>query len=171
MNIHKVFVFSGTIKVMNTKGTIVLASDHAGFAMKEEIFSFLKMQGYEVIDHGAFKFDEEDDYPDFIKMAARDVSRHPDILKGVVFGGSGTGEAIVCNRFPSVRAAVYYGGSPDIIQLSREHNNANMLSIGARFVSLEEIKMIVSTWLATAFSEDDRHVRRLDKIDNLYEDL
>jgi ribose 5-phosphate isomerase B len=156
---------------MTTKGTIAIASDHAGFQMKQELISFLKMEGYEVVDHGAFKLDENDDYPDFVKLVARDVSRHPDTLRGIVLGGTGTGEAIVCNRFPSVRCAVYYGGNTEIISLSRQHNDANILSLGARFISLEEAKMVVSRWLTTPLDGDKRHERRLEKIENLYEDF
>ena len=156
---------------MKTKGTIAFASDHAGFEMKAELISFLKEEGYEVVDHGAYKKDEKDDYPDFVKLVDRDVSRHSNILKGIVLGGTGTGEAIVCNRFPNVRASVYYGGNVDIVSLSREHNDANILSLGARFVGLPEAKMVVKTWLETSFSEDERHTRRIEKIDNLFEDL
>ncbi len=156
---------------MTTKGTIAIASDHAGFQMKQELISFLKMERYEVVDHGAFKLDEKDDYPDFVKLVARDVSRHPDTLRGIVLGGSGTGEAIVCNRFPSVRAVAYYGGNTEIISLSRQKNDANILSLGARFLSLEEAKMVAQTWLNTSFSGDERHVRRIEKIENLYEDF
>ncbi len=156
---------------MKTKGTIAIAGDHAGFEMKVELISFLKDEGYEVIDHGSHKKDEKDDYPDFVKLVARDVSRHPDTLRGIVLGGSGTGEAIVCNRFPNVRAAVYYGGNVDIVSLSREHNDANILSLGARFVGLPEAKMVVKTWLETPFSGDERHARRIEKIDKLFEDF
>lgn len=156
---------------MKTKGTIAIASDHAGFEMKQELISFLKLEGYEIVDHGAHKKDEKDDYPDFVKLVARDVSRHPDILRGIVLGWSGTGEAIVCNRFPSVRAVSYYGSNLEIVSLSREHNDANILSLGAHFVSFEEAKVVVKTWLQTPYSEDERHVRRIEKIDNLFEDL
>jgi len=154
-----------------TKGTIVLASDHAGFEMKKELINFLKNNRYEVIDHGPLSFDKDDDYPDFIKFVARDVSRNPESLKGIVLGGSGTGEAIVCNRFPSIRAVSYYGGNIEIVGLSRTHNNANVLSLGARFMSVEEACSIVLHWLTTPFSENERHVRRLDKIDSLHDFL
>lgn len=156
---------------MKTKGTITIASDHAGFQMKEEILFFLKNEGYEVIDHGAFKFDKDDDYPDFVRLVARDVSKHPDTLRGIVLGGSGTGEAIVCNRFPNVRTAVYYGGNVDIVSLSREHNDANILSLGARFMSIEEAKVVVRIWLETPFSQNERHLRRVEKIDKLFENF
>jgi len=156
---------------MQTKGTIAVGGDHAGFEMKTEIVSFLKSEGYEVVDHGSYKKDDKDDYPDFVKKVARDVSRNPNKLKGIVFGGTGTGEAIVCNRFPSVRAVSYYGGNVEIISLSREHNDANVLSLGARFVDLNESKAVIQKWLTIPFLNDERHIRRLEKIDNLYEDL
>lgn len=156
---------------MQTKGTIAIASDHAGFEMKQELISFLKVEGYEVVDHGAHKKDENDDFPDFVKIVAREVSRHPDRLRGVVLGGSGTGEAIVCNRFPSVRAVSYYGGNLDIISLSREHNDANILSLGARFISLEEAEAVLRIWLETPFSEDKRYERRNQKIEKLFDDF
>lgn len=155
----------------NTKGTIAFGADHAGFAMKNELMSFLKNEGYEVIDHGAYSLDPSDDFTDFVAKVAREVSRHPDMLRGIVLGGTGTGEAIVCNRFPSVRAAVYYGGNVDIVDLSREHNDANILSLGARFINIEEAKMVVLKWLNTDFSEDERHIRRIQKIDHLYEEF
>jgi ribose 5-phosphate isomerase B len=88
-------------------------------------------------------------------------------LKGIIFGGSGQGEAITANRFPGVRAAVYYGGSEEIIKLSREHNDANVLSIGARFVTNEEMFRVVDIWLETNFSKGERHVRRIKEIDTL----
>lgn len=156
---------------MKTKGTIAIASDHAGFELKQEIISFLKGDGYEIVDHGAWKIDANDDYPDFVKLVARDVSRHPDSLRGIVLGGSGTGEAIVCNRFPNVRAVSYYGGNVEIISLSREHNDANILSLGARFIGLPEAKMVIQEWLNTSFPEDERHKRRIEKIDKLFDDF
>lgn len=146
--------------------TIHIGADHAGFDMKEELKEYLQSLGYEVVDHGAFEFDEDDDYPDFIQPVADAISRDTDKLsKGIVIGGSGQGEAIVANRFANVRAIVYYGGNDEIIPLSREHNDANILSLGARFISNEEAKEVVETWLETAFSGESRHVRRINKID------
>lgn len=142
---------------------IYLASDHAGFALKENIKKFLADSGYEVKDFGAFKLDPEDDYPDFIKLAAEAVARDPEHSRGVVLGGSGQGEAMVANRYKGVRAAVYYGGAQDIVKLSREHNNANVLSLGARFVTEEEALAAVKLWLETPFSKEPRHARRLAK--------
>ena len=144
---------------------IYLASDHAGFHLKEEIRTFLIQEGYEVTDFGANRLDKEDDYPDFIHPVAEVVAGDPTQSKGIIFGGSGEGEAMVANRYKGVRAAVWYGKNERIITLSREHNNANVLSIGARFVDEEETKQAVLLWLTTPFSEEDRHTRRLDKID------
>jgi len=149
---------------------ILLACDHAGFEYKESLKNFLRDLGYEVQDEGAFALDPDDDYPDFIKVVAKQVSGDPDNLRGVIFGGSGQGEAICANRYKGVRATVYYGGSVNIIDLSREHNNANILSIGARFVTIEETKEVVKRWLQKPFSDESRHLRRIKKIDDLIEE-
>lgn len=146
---------------------IVFASDHAGFELKEKLVSFVEGLGFDVKDFGAYELNEKDDYPDFISLAAKEVSENSDSVKGIIIGGSGQGEAIVANRFNSVRAVVYYGGVTDIISLSREHNDANILSLGARFVSDEEAKEAVKIWLETSFSSDERHVRRIKKIDTV----
>ncbi len=142
---------------------IHLASDHAGFNLKEKVKKFLVEQGYEVKDHGAFKLDEEDDYPDFVKPAAEAVSKNPE-ERAILFGGSGQGEAMVANRYKNVRAAVFYGGSDKIIKLSREHNDANVLSLGARFLDEAHVIAAVSDWLKVGFSRKERHQRRIDKI-------
>ena len=142
--------------------TIHLATDHAGFAHKEAIKEYLMSQGITVIDHGARELVESDDYPDFIMPCAVAVSEDNE-SKGIIFGGSGQGEAMVANRVPGVRATVYYGGTVEIIALSREHNDANILSVGARFVSIPEAKKIIDLWLATAFTQDPKHIRRINK--------
>jgi ribose 5-phosphate isomerase B len=143
---------------------IHLATDHAGFELKERIKEVLMQQNRAVVDHGAFSLDKKDDYPDFISRAAEAVSKNPED-KAIILGGSGEGEAMVANRFKHVRATVYYGGSDKIITLSREHNNANVLSLGARFMSEREALHAVKTWLATAFPGDARHVRRIYKLE------
>ena len=143
---------------------IVFASDHTGFELKGELIAFVGEMGYETEDCGADGYDEQDDYPDFISLAAKLVSLDPDNTKAIILGGSGQGEAMVANRFPNVRAAVYYGGNNEIIKLSREHNDANVFSLGTRFVSGEEAKEAVKLWLNTAFSGEERHVRRIKKI-------
>lgn len=145
---------------------IFIASDHAGFTLKEELVGILRAHGYTVNDMGAHMYDEGDDYPDFIQKVAMAIREHP-ADKGIILGGSGQGEAITANRFPGVRAVVYYGGSDDIITLSREHNDANILSLGARFLSVGDAEKAVLLWLSTAFSTELRHARRIEKIDAL----
>ncbi len=154
---------------------IYIGSDHAGLTHKVEIVKSLKNMGFEVIDCGAMEFNEEDDYPDFCIKVAKEVSQNPANSRGIVLGGSGQGEAMVCNRFHKVRAAVYYGakdtipGDHSILELSRDHNDANVLSIGARFVTVEEAVEAVSAWINTPFSEEERHKRRIAKIDRAHE--
>lgn len=156
---------------------ILVGSDHAGFGLKEKLVPYLQELGYEVEDKGAYEYNEEDDYPDFIIPLAREVSKNPNELKGIIFGGSGQGEAMTANKFSSVRAAVYYGfgqcvvseEDESIIKLSREHNNANVLSLGARFITEEEMKSAVKEWLETSFVEDERHKRRIEKMNRIHE--
>lgn len=143
--------------------TIHLATDHAGYAHKNAIADWLKAEGYSVVDHGATVHDPQDDFPDFIARAAMAISRNPDD-RAVIFGGSGQGEAMLANRFPAVRATVLYSDDPEIIRLSREHNDANVLSIGARFVSIDDTKKHVWAWLHTNRSDVERHNRRIDKV-------
>ncbi len=148
---------------------IYIATDHGGYDMKEALASYVEKElGYIVADMGAHQLDTNDDYPDFISLAAAEVSHDHSGSLGIVLGGSGQGEAIVANRFPNVRCTVYYGGSLDIIKLSREHNNANMLSLGARFMSLDEAKAAVKLWIETQFVGEDRHVRRIKKIEKIW---
>jgi len=141
---------------------IVIASDHAGFEMKESLTVFLKEKGYEVKDFGPHTFDEADDYPDFINPLAEYISKNGGI--GVIIGGSGQGEAIAANRFKNVRAIVYNTNNLEIIKLGKEHNDANILSIGARFISIEDAKTAVISFLTTPFSDDERHKRRISKL-------
>jgi len=138
--------------------TIYLAADHAGFELKEVVKKALT--GYDVIDCGAEKLTPGDDYPVYMAKAALMVADNPE-SRGIIFGGSGEGEAMVANRQPGVRAAEYYGGNMDIVRLSREHNDANVLSIGARFVKEEEALVAVKLWLETPFSKDERHEGRI----------
>ena len=142
---------------------IYLASDHAGFALKEKIKAVLESEGYETKDLGPLSFNPDDDYPDFVKLAAEEVSKNPRNSKAIVLGGSGQGEAMVANRYKNARAAVYYGGPEEIIKLSREHNDANILSLGARFLKEDEALKAVKLWLETDFSQEERHKRRVEK--------
>jgi ribose 5-phosphate isomerase B len=148
---------------------IYIATDHAGYDMKEAIASYVEKDlGYTVADMGAHQNDPNDDYPDFMQLAAQEVSHDPTGSRGIILGGSGQGEAIVANRFPNVRCAVFYGGDLDIVKLSREHNNTNMIALGARFLSLDEAKSAVKLWLETMFLEEERHIRRLKKIEKIW---
>ena len=150
---------------------IIVASDHAGFERKNDLLAYLKQESFDVEDVGAHVFDKDDDYPEFMVRAAMRVVKDPENVKAIIFGMSGQGEAIVANRLPGVRAAVWYGGSDavslDIIKLSREHNDANVLSIGAGFVTKEEMIAAVRLWLATPFSGEERHKRRIEEIDSI----
>lgn len=143
---------------------IYIGGDHAGFGLKEELKAFLQKLGYEIEDRGPYKYDPQDDYPDFVRPVAQAVSSEKDSL-GIIIGGSGQGEAMVANRIKGARAAVYYGGPEEIIKLSKEHNNANILSLGARFLEAEQAKKAVKLWLETPFSGEERHKRRIEKID------
>lgn len=145
---------------------IHIGADHAGFRLKESLKLWLSEEGHEVVDYGAKEATPDDDYPDFIAPVAEAVSKDLK-ARGIIFGGSGQGEAIVANRYPKVRAAVYYGGPEQIITLAREHNDANILSLGARLLSFPDAKRAVSLFLITPFSAQTRHARRLAKIENL----
>lgn len=145
---------------------IYLGTDHAGFELKEKVKAFLQEKGHEVADLGAYQNHDGDDYPDFILPVARAVSH--DLVqgkesRGIIFGGSGQGEAMAANRVTGVRAAVFYGGPKEIIIRSREHNNANLLSLGAWFVNEKEALDAIALWLETPFSNGERHVRRIMK--------
>lgn len=155
---------------MHEKPTIHLASDHAGFELKNEVAEWLTEQGYSIVDHGAHHFDALDDFPDYIALAAEAVSKQPT-ARAIVFGGSGQGEAMVANRYPHVRATVFYGGCEELIGLSRQHNDANVLSVGARFVSIDTLMRILPSWLCTEFSADPKYERRNQKIERLSKHL
>ncbi len=156
---------------------IYFASDHAGFELKNIILAFVRDElGFVVEDCGAKTLDQNDDYPDFVSVAAEKVSLSFGRDKAIIFGASGQGEAMVANRYLGVRAAVYYGeparGQIDvagkelgIIEGTRVHNNANILSVGARFVNETEAKAVVKLWLETEFLGEERHQRRINKID------
>ena len=163
---------------------IYLASDHAGLSLKQELIPFIKNLDFrhEVEDLGPFKFDENDDYPDFMIPVAKKIQGEPE-ARGFIIGGSGEGEAMTVNRFKSVRAAVFYGEHTpiqyidmtmrpskdpyEIVKLSRAHNDANILSIGARFATSPEAKMAAQLFIETKFSDEERHLRRIKKMDNI----
>lgn len=165
---------------------IYFGTDHAGFELKEALVPYVQELGYDVEDLGAHEYNEDDDYPDFIAPVAEKVSENArrqsldgardadNNALGIIIGGSGQGEAIVANRFPRVRAVVLNAPSecrgaddPNEIVLSREHNQANILSLGARFLSEDEAEQAVKKWLETPAESDPRHVRRLEKIEEV----
>ena len=139
---------------------IAIASDHAGFDYKEKIKQHLTRAGHDVRDFGTGS-DESVDYPDFIRPAALAVARG-ECERGIVLGGSGNGEAMVANRIKGVRCAV--GWNAESARLARQHNDANMLSLGQRMMDLEDALTILDTWLRTPF-EGGRHIPRIRKID------
>ncbi len=143
---------------------IHLATDHAGLDLKNSIKKYLIENSFDVQDHGAHEYDALDDYPDFIFPCAQAVARDTE-SRGIILGGSGQGEAMAANRIKGVRAAVFYNGPDDIIKLSRQHNNANILSLGARFMNKTEIYRVIEIWLNEPF-EGGRHVRRIEKLDD-----
>ncbi|MFM2339856.1 MAG: hypothetical protein RLZZ360_492 [Candidatus Parcubacteria bacterium] len=146
--------------------TIYLASDHAGFAYKEAVKVWLEAENFLVIDGGAEVFAAEDDFPDFVIPTVMAMTADEGGEAGaIVFGGSGQGEAMAANRVKGARAIVYYGGNKIIPTLGREHNDANVLSIGARFVTLDETKEAIWHWLHTETFHDDTYTRRNKKLD------
>ncbi len=165
---------------------VYLATDHAGFELKEKVKELLKVGGYEVEDYGAYGYDKDDDYPDFISKAAEAVSKDPS-SKGIIFGSSGQGEAMLANKFKNVRAVVFYtpctpshnvdvtgrmSENPlEMIRLTREHNDANMLSIGAKILKEEDALAAINLWLKSPFNGDVRHVRRIEKIKKIEETI
>ena len=145
---------------------IYIAGDHAGFKIKDKLKPWLEGKGHEVIDMGPWELNPGDDYPDFVIPLAKKVSQDKK-SRGIVIAGSGQGEVIAANRVKGARAALFYGGSQKILKLSREHNNSNILSLGARFLKEDEIKKAITIWLAAPFSNAARHKRRLRKADGL----
>lgn len=149
---------------MQESRRIAIASDHAGFRMKEAIKTELRRLGYQVHDFGTDS-DRPVDYPDFIRPAAESVAGHEDDL-GIVLGGSGNGEAMVANKVKGVRCAVCWNRKS--ARLAREHNNANVISLGARMVSESEAIEIVNAWLSAKF-QGGRHIPRIQKIESASE--
>ena len=140
---------------------IHLGCDHAGFELKEKVVQHLNSKGHEVIDHGAKTYDALDDYPVFCFLAAQGAAKDQNSL-AIVLGGSGNGEQIAANKIKGVRAALAW--SVETAKLAREHNNANVLGIGGRMHSESESLAIVDAFIDTKFSNDDRHMRRINQI-------
>jgi ribose 5-phosphate isomerase B len=159
---------------------IAVTTDHAGFEALGQLKTYIESLGHECVDFGPKDFDAEDDYPDFMFPAAQAVASS-ECNVGIILGGSGQGEAMAANRVKGVRAAVFYGpvtakvainaegdmsDDPyEIVKLSRQHNDANVLSLSGRFLTLEEMKLAVKIWLETPFSGAERHARRIQKLD------
>ncbi len=146
---------------------LLVASDHAGYEMKNKIVTFLKDEGFDVEDMGAHVYNKDDDYPKIMIPVAMRVVSDPDTTRAIILGKSGNGEAMISNRFPGIRAAVYHGKNLEIIRLAREHNNANILSLAAGFIEEEEALQAVKLFIATPFSGESRHVKRNDMLDNI----
>ncbi len=160
---------------------IYIGTDHAGFHLKEGLLNFITSLGYEVVDKGAFSLNDQDDYPDFVRPVAEAVSSDIESM-GIILGGSGQGEMMTANKVPGIRAALFYGSviakSPvdingrlsvdpyEIVKLTRVHNNANILSLSSRFLSISEVEEAVKIFLETPFSGDPRHIRRITKMEN-----
>ncbi|AEB46809.1 MULTISPECIES: ribose-5-phosphate isomerase [Micromonospora] len=140
---------------------VYLGSDHAGFELKVHLANHLAKQGYEVVDVGPHVFDPDDDYPAFCLHAGTRVVADPGSL-GVVIGGSGNGEQIAANKVAGVRAALAW--SVETAQLGRQHNDANVVAVGARQHTLDEATAIVEAFLTTAFSGSERHARRITQV-------
>jgi ribose 5-phosphate isomerase B len=161
---------------------IALATDHAGYEALQQLKQFLESHGHEYVDFGPQNLDPNDDYPDFIFAAAKAVASG-DCEAGIIFGGSGEGEAMAANRVTGVRCTVFYSPATaqkavdaegtlsedpyEILKLSRQHNHANMLSLSSRFLSTEQVNQAVQVWLATPYSDVERHIRRIRKLDEM----
>lgn len=142
-----------------------IASDHAGFELKEYLKKELSKRGIRFKDFGAYEYNKNDDYPDFIMPLAHAVAKNSRQSRGIILGWSGQGEQIAANKIHNVRAALYYGGPVDIVKLSRTHNDTNVLSLGAGFVTKKEALKATLLWFKTVFSGVARHKRRIKKIE------
>lgn len=140
---------------------VFIGADHGGFELKEKLKVFVSNLGFDIEDLGAFQLNPEDDYPDFIIPTVRKVSQNPDSL-GIVIGRSGNGEAIAANKIKGIRAAVCL--TSEMARKAKKDNDANVLSLGADYVNHSEVENIVKTFLETKFSDEERHLRRIEKI-------
>jgi ribose 5-phosphate isomerase B len=138
-----------------------LGSDHAGFELKQHLVGWLAERGHQVIDHGADSYQAGDDYPPYCLAAAEAVVADPGSL-GIVIGGSGNGEQIAANKVKGVRAALAW--SEETARLSRQHNDANVVGIGARMHTIDQATLLVEVFLSTPFSQDPRHQRRITEV-------
>ena len=159
---------------------VYFASDHAGFQLKEALIPHVRSLGYEVKDVGPVALKPDDDYPSCVRPAIQAILKDMQVdlhSRAIILGGSGQGEAIVANRFHGIRAAVYYGIGGEqtdsegrkinIIESVRLHNDTNVLSLGARFITEEEARVVVQLWLELPFSDEEKHKRRVKQIDEV----
>lgn len=158
---------------------LALSTDHAGYEQLKELVIYLSGLGHECRNYGPNSLVLDDDYPDYIQPAAEAVASG-EYQKGIIIGGSGQGEAMAANKVSSIRCAVFYGSAVprklvdaggrashdpyEIVKLSRMHNDANMLSLAARFLTIEDMKSVAALWLNTEFSNEERHIRRIAKM-------
>ena len=138
-----------------------IGGDHAAFELHQELLTFLADEGHEVTDHGPFEYDALDDYPVFVIRAAQAVAADPG-SRGIVLGGSGNGEQMAANKVAGIRAALCYNA--ELARLAREHNDAQVLSMGGRMQSVDEAKEMVRVFLGTDFSGEESHQRRIDMV-------
>lgn len=146
------------------KTIVYLGSDHGGYLLKEELKIWLVKNGFTGEDLGADSFDPEDDYPDFILPLAKKVAADPSSF-GIVIGRSGNGEAIAANKIKRIRAALCM--NKEMARKAREHNNANIISLGADYIDTDQAESMVKIFLETPFSHEERHIRRLAKIEEV----
>jgi ribose 5-phosphate isomerase B len=162
---------------------IYLGADHAGFKLKELTKVFLSEKDYAIEDCGAFEFNKDDDFPDFINKVAKKVSTDPENSRGILIGGSGQAEMMLANKYKNIRCALFYGpvmpistvdiqgrkseNPYEIVKLTRLHNKANILSLGSRFLKTQDAITAIELWLKTPFSNDERHIRRIKKITDI----
>lgn len=146
---------------------IYLGADHLGFELKEKLKTFLEKEGYEFEDLGNAIHDPDDDYPDFGAAVARRVAESPSENRGILLCATGVGMNMVANKLKGIRSAVIWEADEELIRCSRKHNDANVLSLPAEYLSEGQMKEIVKLWLETPFSGEERHVRRLKKVESL----
>lgn len=144
---------------------IYLAADHRGFQLKEALKKHLSERGFEAEDLGAFGYDKDDDYVDFAAAASDEIVQNPTEHKGIFVCGSGIGMEVVADKYRGIHAAL--GMNPEIAKQSREHGNTNVLVLGADYLTEDQAREIVSVWLSTPFSGEERHRRRLRKIEEI----
>jgi len=148
---------------------VYIGADHRGFPLRESLKKYLQENGYEVVDLGNEKLDPSDDYPDFASKVAKEVSLDPEHSRGIVICGSGVGVDVVANKYPNVRSAL--AATPDQAMDSRKDDDTNVLALAANYLNENEALKITEVWLQTDFSEEERHRRRLEKIEKIEDSL